>query len=32
MQKRDEPSCQKERSDSIKVLKYGVQSRAYGVN
>jgi pilus assembly protein CpaB len=32
MQKRDEPTAQKERSDSIKVLKYGVQSRAYGVN
>jgi pilus assembly protein CpaB len=32
MQKRDEPTAQKERSDSIKVLKYGVRSRAYSVN
>jgi len=32
MQKRDEATAPKERSDSIKVLKYGVQSRAYGVN
>jgi pilus assembly protein CpaB len=32
MQKRDEPAAPKERSDSIKVLKYGVPSRAYGVN
>lgn len=31
MQKRDE-ATPKERSDSIKVLKYGVQTRAYGVN
>jgi pilus assembly protein CpaB len=32
MQKRDEQSAPKERSDSIRMLKYGVQSRAYGVN
>jgi pilus assembly protein CpaB len=32
MQKRDEPTAQKERSDTIKVLKYGVRTRAYGVN
>jgi pilus assembly protein CpaB len=32
MQKRDEPAAQKERSDTIKVLKYGVRTRAYGVN
>jgi hypothetical protein len=31
MQKRDE-AAPKERSDSIKVLKYGVQTRTYGVN
>ena len=32
MQKRDEPTAQKERGDSVKILKYGVRSRAYGVN
>jgi hypothetical protein len=32
MQKHDEPTAQKERSDTIKVLKYGVRTRAYGVN
>ena len=32
MQKRDEATTPKERSDSIKMLKYGVQTRAYGVN
>jgi pilus assembly protein CpaB len=32
MQKRDEPTTPKERSDSIRMLKYGVQTRAYGVN
>ena len=30
--KSDEATAPKERSNSIKVLKYGVQSRAYGVN
>jgi pilus assembly protein CpaB len=32
MQKRDEPTAPKERSESIKMLKYGVRTRAYGVN